>query len=83
MKLVSMYTVNGSVRMLNSVVINTPAEANNGSMSNCVAKIAFVAPDGMAANNVHIDITMALKPMNFRIQAVTRGIIISLIADTR
>ena len=78
-----MYTVNGSVRMLNSVVIKTPTEANNGSVSNCVAKIAFVAPDGMAAINVHIDITMALKPINLRIQAVARGIIISLIAATR
>jgi len=61
MKLVSTYTVRGSVRMLNNVVISTPAEANNGSESNCLAKIVFVAPDGIAAKIVLIDITMELK----------------------
>jgi hypothetical protein len=83
MKLVSIYTVSGNVRMLNNVVINTPAEANNGSEPNCLAKIVFVAPDGIAASIVQIDITMGLKPMNFKIYAVTKGSIISLINDTK
>lgn len=83
MKLVSIYNVKGNVRMLRSVVINTPAEANNGSTSNCSAKIAFVAPEGMAAINTHTDITIVLKPINFRKKAVTKGIRISLTADIR
>jgi hypothetical protein len=66
MKLVSIYTVKGSVKILKNVVINTPTEANNGSMSNCLAKIAFIAPDGMAAIMEQIDITMLLKPTALR-----------------
>jgi len=66
MKLVSTYTVSGSVRILNKVVINTPIEANNGSDSNWLAKIAFVAPEGIAAIRVQIDITIVLKPISFK-----------------
>lgn len=69
--------------MLNSVVINTPTEANNGSELNWFAKIAFVAPEGIEAIIVQIDITMELKPINFKIYAVAKGMRTSLIADTR
>ena len=74
MKLVSTYIVSGSVRILNKVVINTPMEANNGSESNWFAKIAFVAPEGMAAIKVQIEITMELKFKSFKAYAVAKGI---------
>lgn len=54
------YIKMGSVTMHNKVVINTPIDANVGLTSNSLAKIAFVAAEGMAAIIVHIEITVGL-----------------------